>query len=119
MGLFDNISGMIGQALSGVGTSFVTDQVMDVLQQHGINGVPGLVARFEQAGLGTQAASWVGNCENLPISADDVETVLGAPVLAAIADRFGIDPEYAEQLIAEHLPSVVDQQTPGGVLPPQ
>jgi uncharacterized protein YidB (DUF937 family) len=120
MGLFDNISGMIGQLLSGGGgTSLVTGQVMEVLQQHGINGVPGLVAQFEQAGLGTQAASWVGNGENLPVSGADIESALGGPVLASIAERFGIDPEQAKQLIAQHLPNVVDQQTPDGALPQQ
>jgi uncharacterized protein YidB (DUF937 family) len=120
MGLFDNISGMIGQLLSGgTGTSLVTGQVMEVLQQHGINGVPGLVAQFEQAGLGAQAASWVGNGENLPVSADDVENALGGPVLAAIAQRLGVDPQQARQLIAQHLPNVVDQQTPDGTVPPQ
>ena len=117
MGLFDNISSMIGQALSGAGTSLVTGQVMEVLQRHGIEGVSGLVAQFEQTGFGAQAASWVGNGENLPIAAEDVESALGAPVLAAIADRFGIDPEQAKQLIAQHLPAVVDQQTPDGTLP--
>lgn len=119
MGLFDNFSSMISQTLSGAGTSFVTGQVMAVLQQHGINGVAGLVAHFEQAGFSAEAASWVGNGANLPISAENVESALGAPLLAAIADRFGVDPEYARQLIAQHLPDVVDQQTPGGTLPPQ
>jgi uncharacterized protein YidB (DUF937 family) len=117
MGLFDNISSMFGQALSGAGASLVTGQVMEVLQQHGIDGVPGLVSRFEQSGFGAQAASWVGNGENLPIAAEEVESALGTKLVAAIAERFGVDPEQAKQLIAQHLPGVVDQQTPGGTLP--
>jgi uncharacterized protein YidB (DUF937 family) len=119
MGLFDNISNMVSQALSGGGASMVTGQVMDVLQEHGINGVPGLVSQFEQTGFGAHAASWVGNGQNLPISADEVESALGAPVVASIAARLGIDPEQAKQLIAKHLPGVVDQQTPDGTAPPQ
>ncbi|MCF3947630.1 YidB family protein [Acidiphilium iwatense] len=115
MGLFDQVSGMVSGALGG-GSGGVAGQLMGVLQQNGISGVSGLVQQFEQNGLGAHVASWVGSGENLPISADQVQQVLGSPVIASIAQKFGVDPQTAAQLIAQHLPAAVDQATPGGAV---
>lgn len=110
MGLFDDISRMTG----GGG---IAGQLMGVLDQHGISGVSGIVQQFEQSGLGDHAASWVGNGENLPVSADQVRQALGNPVVESIAGKFGIDTNQAAQLISQHLPAAVDQATPDGQVP--
>ncbi|MDD2877778.1 MAG: YidB family protein [Acidiphilium sp.] len=110
MGLFDQISSLLGGGAEGG----ITGQVMGVLQQNGISGVSGLMQQFEQSGMGAHIASWVGNGENLPVSADQVKQALGNPVIASIAQKFGIDPDAAAQLLAQHLPTAVDQATPEG-----
>ncbi|HET9147537.1 MAG TPA: YidB family protein [Acetobacteraceae bacterium] len=110
MGLFDDISRMAG----GGG---IAGELMGVLDQHGISGVSGIVQQFEQSGMGNHAASWVGNGENLPVSADQVRQALGNPVVESIARKFGIDTNQAAQLISQHLPDAVDQATPDGQVP--
>jgi uncharacterized protein YidB (DUF937 family) len=117
MGLFDGITSMISGAMGGGDNNAVADQVMGVLQQHGINGVSGLVSQFQSAGLGEHVASWVGTGDNLPIDAASIQTALGTPVIASLAAKFGVDPATASQLLAQHLPGVVNAATPGGQVP--
>jgi uncharacterized protein YidB (DUF937 family) len=115
MGLFDQISGMVSSALGGSDNAAGGDvqaQVMGVLQQHGIDGVSGVMQQFEQTGMGAHVASWIGAGQNLPISASQVEQALGSPVITSIAAKFGIDTTTAANLLAQHLPAAVDQATP-------
>jgi uncharacterized protein YidB (DUF937 family) len=114
MGLFDQISGMVSSAFGGGDASGgdIQAQVMNVLQQHGIDGMSGVMQQFEQSGMGAHVASWIGNGQNLPVSGDQVQQALGSPVIASIAERFGIDPTTAANLLAQHLPAAVDQATP-------
>lgn len=114
MGLFDELSGMVSNALGG---GSIQDHLMGALREAGVTGISGLVQKFDQAGLGSQIASWVGTGENLPITADQVEQALGNPAIAALAQKFGIDPAQVTQLISQHLPGVVDRMTPDGQVP--
>jgi len=117
MGLFDGLTNMFTSAMSGGNTGQVADDVMGVLQQHGINGVSGLVSQFEQTGLGAHVASWVGDGENLPITPDQVQAALGSPAIESIAAKFGIDPSQASAMISQHLPAIVNHLTPDGQVP--
>jgi uncharacterized protein YidB (DUF937 family) len=117
MGLFDGISSMVSSALGSGDSSALTNQLLGVLEQHGISGMSGLAAQFEQSGLGAQMASWVGTGTNLPIDAASIQAALGSPVVASIAAKLGIDPAMASQLLAQHLPNIVDAATPGGKVP--
>jgi uncharacterized protein YidB (DUF937 family) len=117
MGLFDGISNLISNAVSGGASGPMADQVMGVLQSHGIDGVSGLVSQFEQAGLGEHVASWIGDGQNLPVSPDQIESALGSPAIASIAETFGVDPSQASQLISQHLPGIISHLTPNGQIP--
>jgi uncharacterized protein YidB (DUF937 family) len=112
VGLFDEISGLAGNALGG-GTSSGGDgmagDLMGVLQQHGMGDMSGLMSAFQQSGMGEHVASWIGDGQNLPISPDQIESALGTPAVAAIAAKFGVDPEQAKQLLSQHLPNMVAQ----------
>ncbi len=111
MGLFDEISGMVGGMLGGGNQE---QQVMEALQSAGIPGVGGLVQQLQQSGLGGQVASWVGSGANQPVSAGELEQALGGPALTAIAAKFGVDPSQASALLSKVLPGIVDRATPGG-----
>ncbi len=111
MGLFDEISGLVGGMLGGGNQE---QQVMDALQSAGIPGVGGLVQHLQQSGLGGQVASWVGSGANQPVSAGELEQALGGPALTAIAAKFGVDPSQASALLSKVLPGIVDRATPGG-----
>jgi uncharacterized protein YidB (DUF937 family) len=108
MGLLDGMLGGEGDGpMAAIG---------GLLQNHE-GGLGGLVGAFEQAGLGGVAKSWVGTGANLPISADQIQSVLSSGMIAQFAEKLGIDPQQAAGQIAQILPQVVDQLTPDGQTP--
>jgi uncharacterized protein YidB (DUF937 family) len=113
MGLFDSVAGAVLGKLGGE-QGGMAQIAMEMFNQHG--GVAGLVEKFQAGGLGDVAASWVGKGENLPISADQIASVLGNGQIAEMAAKFGISPEVLSSQIAEHLPTVVDKLTPNGAV---
>ena len=112
MGLLDSILGAAGGDRDAGGLSSI---VGSLLTQQG--GLGGLVEKFQSGGLGEVVQSWVGTGQNLPISADQLQSVLGNEQVAAIAGKLGIDPQQVTQQLSQFLPQVVDQLTPNGELP--
>jgi uncharacterized protein YidB (DUF937 family) len=51
---------------------------------------------------------------NQPISADQIQKVLGPDQVNALAAKLGVDPAQASHFLAEYLPKVVDKLTPEG-----
>jgi uncharacterized protein YidB (DUF937 family) len=69
------MSGFLGQMLGSImggqhggQPSAIASILQQVLASNG-GGVAGLVSRFQTAGLGAQAQSWVSEGENMPVSA--------------------------------------------------
>ena len=83
--------------------------MIGLLQNHP-GGIGGLVEQFQSKGLGEIASSWVGKGDNLPISADQLQGVLGGDMVSGLAAKFGV----SQDQIAQLLPQVVDQLTPNG-----
>jgi uncharacterized protein YidB (DUF937 family) len=113
MGLFDSVAGAVLGKLGGEGGG-MAQVAMEMFNQHG--GVGGILDKFKEGGLAEQAASWVGKGENLPVSAEQISSVLGSGAIADMAAKFGIDPATLSAQIAEHLPTVVDKLTPNGAV---
>lgn len=111
MGLFDSVAGAVMGKLGGE-QSGMAQVAMDMFNQHG--GLSGLIEKFKEGGLGEEAASWVGKGENLPISAEQISSVLGSGAIAEMAAKFGLTPEVLSNQIAQHLPGMVDKMTPNG-----
>ena len=112
MGLLDSIAGMAGQALSsGSGSNPLLQDVLGMLQNHP-GGIGGLVEQFQSKGLGDIASSWVGKGENLPISGEQLQGVLGSDVVSSMAAKFGV----SQDQIAQFLPQIVDKLTPNGAV---
>ncbi|PXW96526.1 uncharacterized protein YidB (DUF937 family) [Sphaerotilus hippei] len=128
MGLFDSVLGAVGGQLAGQlggmlgggnnnGTAALIGVVMNLLNQPGSEGLGGLLQKFQQGGLGEVAASWVSSGQNLPISADQLQGVLGSDLVGQIAGQLGIEPGAAAGQLAQWLPQVVDTLTPDGQAP--
>ena len=116
MGLFDQIAGAATSALSGQdGGSHPAAHVLQLIQDGG--GVETLIQKFRDQGLTGVIESWISSERNQPISAEQIEQVLGSGPVAALAGRLGIDPSQASAKLAELLPQVVDHLTPDGKLP--
>ena len=81
------------------------------------DGFAGFFTRFENAGLGDLANSWVGRDANTPISDGQLESALGEETLKNFADQAGTDYKTATSAAAFIVPHVVDELTPTGVMP--
>ena len=125
MGLLDSVLGALGGASGGPpqGRGDMLQAVIAMLAQppggagaQG-GGLAGLVQQFQQGGLGDLMASWVGTGQNLPVSAEQLQGVLGHDMLAQLAQQLGLSQGEAAGQLSQLLPQVVDKLTPGGQLP--
>jgi uncharacterized protein YidB (DUF937 family) len=82
-------------------------------------GLAGLLQQFQAGGLGRLADSWVGTGQNLPISAAQIQSVLGSEQIQQMAAKAGIAPEALSGQLANLLPQLVDKITPDGNIPDQ
>ncbi|MGC9162845.1 MAG: YidB family protein [Thiomonas sp.] len=123
MGLFDGVAGGLGQLLegqqaqTGAADNPVVHAVAGLLGSSG--GLSGLLEKFQQGGLGDVVQSWVGTGANLPVSAEQIQQVLGSGVLHDMAAKLGVQPAQAADQLAQTLPELVDKLTPNGQLPAQ
>jgi uncharacterized protein YidB (DUF937 family) len=119
MGLFDEV-----MAATGIGGSSQTPQhasalgaIMEYINSPQVGGVSGLQRMFQDKGLGGVVASWVGNGQNLPISAEQLQGVLHSGALQQAAQKAGLDPSQLTSMMSQLLPHVVDKLTPNGQAP--
>ncbi|MGJ0514710.1 MAG: YidB family protein [Methylomicrobium sp.] len=82
-----------------------------------MGGIKGLVNKFQQAGLGDVAASWVGTEENKNIRPDQLSQVLGQDKIAALSRQAGIPESEGASVLSKILPTMVDKLTPEGKEP--
>jgi uncharacterized protein YidB (DUF937 family) len=80
----------------------------------GQGGLNGILAKFQSAGLGAQADSWVSTGQNQPVTPGQMSGALGSDTIASVAQRFGINPQMATTALAALLPVVIDHLTPTG-----
>ena len=114
MGLLDDIEGMAASKVSG--SSPEAAAILQMIQNHP-GGMEGMVQSFHSNGLGGLINSWTGNGENQPISAAQIQQVLGSEKVQAYAQKLGISPEAASATLAQLLPTVIDKLTPNGAVP--
>ncbi len=96
--------GVLGSLAGGLGGS-------------GNSPLSGLLGRFEQAGLGQVAQSWVGSGPNQPITPQQLHGVLGDEQIQNLASQSGMQPQTLLSELAHVLPGLVDKLTPRGELP--
>jgi uncharacterized protein YidB (DUF937 family) len=118
MGLFSNLN--IGDAFKGAlsqveaaAVPALINAVLEKTQYHDING---LVAALQKGGLGPQVQSWLGTGSNMPITADQLKTVLGNTQVQEFARHLGLPVDATLKMLAQYLPQLVDQASPNGVL---
>ena len=119
MGILDSLenSPAIRGALGQLEAAVLPVVLNEVLGQGGQGGLNAIVAKLEQAGLGAQVKSWIGNGQNLPITADQLRAALGSDVVKQLAARFNVPIDQLSQVLAEQLPKAVDHASPDGKLP--
>lgn len=122
MGLLDSVVGALagGQGGgSGGGQAALISAVLAMLSQNGSagGGLGALVEKFQQGGLGDVVGSWVSTGQNLPVSPNQLEDVLGSDMLSQLAGQLGLSKGDASAQLSQWLPQAVDRLTPNGQLP--
>ena len=113
MGLFDSMAGaMMNKVMGDKGP--LAKLAMELFQQYG--GLPGILQTLKNGGLSEQVDSWVGQGANMSVNAAQIGAALGSSVLAGIAVKLNMTTDELSSKIAEHLPDVVNQLTPNGVV---
>jgi uncharacterized protein YidB (DUF937 family) len=116
MSFLEDMAGKeIGSLLSGSSNPLAASVMQMINNQPG--GLSGLVQQFHDKGLGGLVTSWVGTGQNLPISADQLQHVLGSEQVKELSAKAGISPEAASSHLSELLPMLIDKLTPNGQLP--
>ena len=116
MGLLDQVVGALAGGQSG-GNNALLETVMKLVNDPQNGGLQGLIQSFEQGGLGEIVNSWVSKGENLPISAEQIQSVLGGSSLGNIASQLGMNSAEASGSLASMLPQLIDSLTPNGEVP--
>ena len=75
MGLFDQLSDVVGSAVGGSSKNeHLMQAVVEMVQQNG--GLPALLSQFQQGGLANLVSSWVGTGANSALSANQLQNAL-------------------------------------------
>jgi uncharacterized protein YidB (DUF937 family) len=126
MGLLDSVIGALGQGGGagggGGGNAALLQAVIAMLGNSGQaggggGGLGGLLEQFQRSGLGDVANSWVSTGQNMPISPDQLGSVLGGDQISSMASQLGMGQNDLLGQLSQMLPQVVDQLTPNGQLP--
>jgi len=118
MGMLDGLLGSLMGGMMGGGQQQQNPLVaiaLQMLQQNG--GIEGILGRFQQAGLGQQADSWVSTGQNLPIDPGALGEIFGQEKLGQIARQTGMSEQDVSGGLADLLPGLIDQMTPQGQVP--
>jgi uncharacterized protein YidB (DUF937 family) len=119
MGLLDGLlGGTLKNVLGQAEAAALPALLSAALAKTNLGNLQGLVNQLQQGGLGPQVQSWLGNGANVPVSADQLRAALGSEQVKQLAAHFGVPLDQALQALAQHLPTVVDQASPNGRLPP-
>src|SRR5690606_30956012 len=113
-GLFDSVASALGagNAQASPQAALLPALIEQIKSFPG--GVPGLLEKFREGGLGAVVASWIGTGPNLPVTGEQLQSVLGNDVLGSLAQSSGLDLNSVLDSLSTMLPSLVDQATPNG-----
>jgi uncharacterized protein YidB (DUF937 family) len=127
MGFFDSFKGAgkktdtaaSGAAPGGGAVTAGPEEESAVSSLLGATGgrLPGLLDKLGSMGLQDKVQSWVGKGANLPVSGDQIKSVLGSDQVSSVATKLGISSDAAAAKIADVLPTIIDRLTPDGVVP--
>lgn len=121
MGILDKAMDMLGTnnplPMMDTRTKLLQAALSLIANNGRMGGLPGLVDRFQQAGLGNVISSWIGTGENTPITGLQVRQALGDDQIQQISNETGLPQADAADQLSGMLPDLVDRLTPGGNIP--
>lgn len=116
MGILDDLKAVtnLGGSATGEQHAGTLSAIMEYINSPQVGGISGLQRMFQEKGLGGLVGSWISSGQNLPISADQLQSVLHSDALNQAAAKFGVDPGHLTSMMTQLLPHVVDKMTPTG-----
>ena len=115
MGLLDSLGGVLKGAFGEAEAAALPALLNAVLAKTQYRG---LLSALQQGGLGPQVKSWLGNGANLPVSEEQLKSVLGSAQVQDFARHLGLPVDQTLALLAKYLPEIVDKASPNGTLQP-
>jgi uncharacterized protein YidB (DUF937 family) len=116
MGLLDEMENKAVTSMLGNSSNPLATSLLQMINNQP-GGLSGLMQSFHDKGLGGVMSSWVATGQNLPITADQIQHVLGSEQVKELAAKAGISPDLASSSLATMLPSLIDKLTPNGQMP--
>lgn len=118
MDLVNTLLGALGLNKNATGAEGGANPLEAILGliQNSEGGLQGLVQKFTDAGLGEQISSWISTGANMPISADQIRSVISESGFGDLAAKLGISSEQVASSLADMLPKVIDHLTPNGLV---
>ena len=117
--MFDSI---VAQANEQLGldkkAEILLSALLALMTDAGRGGLAGFTGRFNRAGFGDAASSWISSGVNAEVSNEQLETALGIDTLGEISKRIGTDYNVCVAAAAFMIPRLVSALTPDGVVPP-
>jgi uncharacterized protein YidB (DUF937 family) len=117
MGLLDGLENMASQTMaqSGSPAAKVAGGLMQALEQHP-GGLQGVMDRMSQNGVDPQPMA-----AGQPATPEQVgQGLQGSGLIESVAEKAGVSPQLAKELMATVLPAVMSHFTQGGTsAPPQ
>ncbi|AWB24239.1 MULTISPECIES: YidB family protein [Methylobacterium] len=104
-GLGGLLGGLLGDRRGEAPGGFLNSGLGEVLQ------------RFQQAGHGAAAQSWVAQGPNQELPPQQLEQAIGPEVLTTLTQRTGLSREELLSRLSRELPQAVDRYTPDGRMP--
>ena len=116
MGILDDLKAVTNLGGSALGEQHAgtLSAIMEYINSPQVGGISGLQQKFQEKGLGGLVSSWISSGQNLPISADQLQSVLHSDALNQAAAKFGVDPGHLTSMMTQLLPHVGDKMTPTG-----
>jgi uncharacterized protein YidB (DUF937 family) len=115
MGLLDKVGGALKETLDKV-EGMAPGLISSTLAKTNFGNLQGLVEQLQKGGLNDQVKSWLSSGANLPVTAEQVRSALGNQTIKQLAEQFGLPVDATLKLLAEQLPTAVDQASPDGKL---
>ena len=112
MSIFDSLKILFGQGDAAALPALLSGGLANT----NLGDLQGLVNRLQEGGLGAQVQSWLGDGQNLPITPDLLKSALDDEHVQQLAQHFGVEPDAVLNLLAEHLPTAVDQARQQGTV---
>lgn len=109
---------ILGGSAGAMDISKLTALAQPLLQQiQSSGGLNAVLGKLQQAGLGDQVNSWLGQGGNESVDADKLAEAIGEDRIETLSAESGMSPDEVKSGLSQILPGLVDKMSPSGSLP--